>query len=96
MTLDTENPGDVAGWVADAKFQVRAAQVVTPDGGTEIRIRDDAHSRLEDAVKVGPEEILELRGLLAPTASRSTCISSSAATRPGVVQRDLADGDGER
>src|SRR5215470_12565221 len=32
LELDTENPGDVANWAADAKFQVRLAQVSTPDG----------------------------------------------------------------
>jgi dipeptidyl aminopeptidase/acylaminoacyl peptidase len=44
VELDTRNPGDVAGWDADNNLQVRAATVVTPDGGTEIRIRDDANS----------------------------------------------------
>lgn len=40
LVLDTENPGDVAGWSADNALQVRAAQVSLPDGGTEIRVRD--------------------------------------------------------
>src|SRR5258707_11125102 len=44
LELDTENPGDVSGWATDPKFQVRLAQISTPDGGTEIRVRDDAKS----------------------------------------------------
>ena len=32
MDVDTENPGDVAGWQADNALQVRAAQIQTPDG----------------------------------------------------------------
>ena len=59
LVLDTENPGDVAGWAADPKFQVRAAQIQTPDGGTEIRVRDDVGSEWKSWIKVGPDEILE-------------------------------------
>jgi hypothetical protein len=33
-TLDTQNPGDVAGWEVDSKLVVRGAHVITPDGGT--------------------------------------------------------------
>src|SRR5262245_57553284 len=39
LDLDTENPGDVVGWLADPKYRVRGAQVPTSDGGTEIRVR---------------------------------------------------------
>jgi dipeptidyl aminopeptidase/acylaminoacyl peptidase len=56
LTLDTKNPGDIAGFVADPNFQVRAAQAVTPDGGTEIRIRDDQQSDWRTWIKVGPDE----------------------------------------
>jgi dipeptidyl aminopeptidase/acylaminoacyl peptidase len=59
LTLDTTNPGDIAAFMADPKFKVRAAQAVTPDGGTEIRIRDDEQSDWRTWVKVGPDEILE-------------------------------------
>ncbi len=59
LTLDTKNPGDIAGFVADPRFKVRAAQAVTPDGGTEIRIRDDVQSDWRTWVKVGPDENLD-------------------------------------
>jgi len=39
LVLDTVNPGDVMGWVADPQLQVRAAQATTPEGGVVIRIR---------------------------------------------------------
>src|SRR5688572_9995981 len=58
LALDTENPGDVLGFVADSKFQVRGAQVATPEGGVEIRVRDDAQSDWRTWMKVGPDEIL--------------------------------------
>ncbi|PYQ32483.1 MAG: S9 family peptidase, partial [Acidobacteria bacterium] len=53
LVLDTQNPGDVAGWVADSNLNIRGAQVVTPDGGTEIRIRDNAQSPWRTWLKAG-------------------------------------------
>jgi dipeptidyl aminopeptidase/acylaminoacyl peptidase len=39
--LDTENPGSVTGWVADADFKIRAATAITPkDGGTDLLVRE--------------------------------------------------------
>ncbi|HWQ03003.1 MAG TPA: prolyl oligopeptidase family serine peptidase, partial [Candidatus Nitrosotenuis sp.] len=44
LELDTKNPGDVAGFTADNNLVVRAAQIFTPDGGNEFRVRADAKS----------------------------------------------------
>jgi hypothetical protein len=44
VELDTENPGDVVGWLADADLVVRGARVFTSRGVTELRVRDDAKS----------------------------------------------------
>ena len=91
LTLDTENPGDVAGWAADAKLQVRAAQISTPDGGTEIRIRDDVKSPWKTLLKVGPEEILEFEGFSAD--GKSAYLKSSIGSDTArLVLRDLATG----
>ncbi len=67
LTLDTENPGDVIGFVADAMFGIRMAQAATPDGGTEIRIREEANSSSpwKSWKKVGPDEILTFLGFAA-------------------------------
>jgi dipeptidyl aminopeptidase/acylaminoacyl peptidase len=56
ITLDTQNPGDVGGWQADNALQIRAAQATTPDGGTIIRVRDDAKSPWRELIKWGPDE----------------------------------------
>ena len=41
MTLDTQNPGDVLGWLTDPDFQIRAAQAQNPmDASTVLRVRD--------------------------------------------------------
>jgi dipeptidyl aminopeptidase/acylaminoacyl peptidase len=39
-TLDTQNPGNVAGWVADNQQQVRAGLVQNQDGSNTIIVRD--------------------------------------------------------
>ena len=91
LTLDTENPGDVAGWGTDAKFQVRAAEVNTPDGGTEIRVRDDAKSPWKSLVKVGPDEILGFQDF-SPDGKSAYIMSSVGSDTARLVQRDLATG----
>ena len=91
LTLDTENPGDVASWGTDAKFQVRAAQVSTPDGGTEIRIRDDAKAPWKTLLKVGPEEILDFEDFSfdGKSAYLKTSVGSDTAR---LVEHNLATG----
>jgi dipeptidyl aminopeptidase/acylaminoacyl peptidase len=91
VVLDTQNPGDVVGWGADPRFQVRAAQVATSDGGTEIRIRDAIDAPWRSWMKVGPEEILGFEGFTAD--GRSAILTSSIGNDTArVVERDLATG----
>src|SRR5207237_9859539 len=52
--LDTKNPGDVLGWQTDPQFRVRAAQASTPDGGVEVRYREDDKSPWKVAVRWSP------------------------------------------
>ncbi|HEV3164159.1 MAG TPA: S9 family peptidase [Isosphaeraceae bacterium] len=92
LTLDTKNPGDVAGFMPDPKFQIRAAQVVTPDGGTEIRTRDDAKSDWRTWLKVGPEEILNFVDFT-PDGKSVTLISSLGSDTARVVERNIANGE---
>lgn len=91
LALDTQNPGDVGEWGTDAKFQIRAAQVATPDGGTEIRVRDDVKSPWKTLVKVGPEEILGFDDF--SQDGKSVYLESSVGSDTArLVQRDLASG----
>ena len=39
VDFDTDNPGNVVGWTADAKLQVLAATAATPDGGYDLLAR---------------------------------------------------------
>ena len=92
LVLDTQNPGDVAGWVADSNLNIRGAQVVTPDGGTEIRIRDNAQSPWRAWLKAGPEENVGIDGFSADgkAAIVETSIGSDTAR---VVLKDIASGN---
>jgi dipeptidyl aminopeptidase/acylaminoacyl peptidase len=91
IVLDTENPGDVVGWGADPKLLVRAAQVATPDGGTEIRIRETEGSPWKSWIRVGPEEILDFEDFTAD--GRSAILTSSIGNDTArVVEKNIATG----
>jgi dipeptidyl aminopeptidase/acylaminoacyl peptidase len=56
VAFDTENPGDVVGFIADWQLVVRGAQATTADGGTELRVRDSAKAKWKTLAKFGPDE----------------------------------------
>jgi dipeptidyl aminopeptidase/acylaminoacyl peptidase len=92
VTLDTENPGDVANWQPDHDLAVRAAQVTTPDGGTVIRVRDTAKSSWRELMKWGPEETLgELAGFT-PDNKGLLVITSLDANAARLLSVDIATG----
>jgi len=62
LALVAKNPGDVADWAADARMIVRAAIATTPEGGTEIRIRDSATGPFRTLLRAGLEETVRLEG----------------------------------
>lgn len=92
LTLDTENPGDVTGWQPDHELAVRAAQVTTPDGGTVIRVRDNAKSQWRELMKWGPEETLGNIVEYAPDNKALLVISSLDANAARLLSVDLATG----
>ncbi|MCG6941420.1 MAG: S9 family peptidase, partial [Thiohalocapsa sp.] len=52
VTLDTENPGDVLGWLTDADFRIRAAEAQDPKtGDTIIRVRDSGDAPWRDLIR---------------------------------------------
>jgi len=49
VVLDTENPGDVLGWVTDPDFQIRGAMATNnEDGSTILRVRDSRKAAWRD------------------------------------------------
>ncbi|HYG35178.1 MAG TPA: S9 family peptidase, partial [Clostridia bacterium] len=91
LDLDTENPGDVTGWGTDPKFRVRSAEIATPEGGTEIRVRADEKSPWKTFLKVGPDEILNSVSFAADGQSLYL-ISSIGRDTAAVIQKNIADG----
>ncbi len=59
VELDTQNPGDVTGWLADASLTVRGAVATTKEGGTEVRVRDAKNGPWRPLITVGLEEHVE-------------------------------------
>ena len=91
LVLDTKNPGDVAGWANDPNMIVVAAQVATPDGGTEIRVRDNATSPWRTFLKVGAEEILDVVGTSAD-GKALRLESSIGADTARLIEKNMAAG----
>lgn len=58
LEKDTENPGDVLEWLTDPNFQIRGAQAMTPDGGAQLRVREDANGPWRPLVTWGPDDNL--------------------------------------
>jgi dipeptidyl aminopeptidase/acylaminoacyl peptidase len=92
LVLDTENPGDVAGFSADNALQVRAAQVQLPDGGTEIRVRDEAGTPWRVFQKWGPDETGGGIAGFAPDNQHVLLVSSVDANAARLLETDLDTG----
>src|SRR5918999_433290 len=58
LELVAKNPGNVAHWVADRDFEVRAALAATPEGGFDLLFRDTEEAGWRTLVSWGPEDAL--------------------------------------
>ncbi|MEG4288535.1 S9 family peptidase [Microcoleus sp. C2C3] len=56
VEFDTDNPGNIVDWTADAQFQVRAATAKTADGGSEVLFRETADKSWESLRSWGPDD----------------------------------------
>jgi dipeptidyl aminopeptidase/acylaminoacyl peptidase len=93
VELDTQNPGDIDSFTADNALQVRAAQVITPDGGTLIRVREDAKSSWRDLIKWGPDETLGYIEAFSPNNRALWLLSSLNANASRLLEVDIATGE---
>lgn len=55
VDFDTENPGNIVTWTADAQFQIRAAIATTADGGSDLLYRD-VNTDWENLRHWGPDD----------------------------------------
>lgn len=56
VEFNTENPGNIVGWTADAQFQIRAATAATADGGSELLYRANPEAAWESLRRWGPDD----------------------------------------
>src|SRR3989440_11344832 len=87
LTLLAENPGDVSGYSADNAFRVRVAQASLPDGGNEIRVRDDS-GHWKTIRHEGPDETFGGVVAFTPDDQAVWLISSVDANAARLVQLD--------
>jgi dipeptidyl aminopeptidase/acylaminoacyl peptidase len=92
VKLDTQNPGDVVGWSADNDLQVRIASVLTPDGGLELRHRDNPKAEWKTLLTWGPKDVDG--GVVGFTKDNKSVYLESSEGRDtlSLVRRDLAGG----
>jgi len=90
LVLDTKNPGDVAGFAADRNLHVRAAQVATPSGGTEIRVLQPDGS-WKPWLTASQDEILDLVDF-SPDGNSLILNSSLGRDTAALVSRNIATG----
>ena len=92
LVMDTENPGDVAGWNADNDFVVRSATAMLPGGFQEIRIRENAESEWKPFQQWGPDETLGGVAGFSPDNRSLWLISSVGANTSRLLEVDIASG----
>jgi dipeptidyl aminopeptidase/acylaminoacyl peptidase len=56
VAFDTENPGNIVSWTADAQFQIRAAIATTADGGSDLLYRATVEQEWELLLHWGPDD----------------------------------------
>src|SRR4028118_98845 len=56
VEFDTENPGNVVAWTADAQFQVKGAIAATPDGGSDLLLREATDKQWDILRHWGPDD----------------------------------------
>jgi dipeptidyl aminopeptidase/acylaminoacyl peptidase len=92
VVLDTKNPGDVSGWSVDNDMRVRVASVFLPDGGTELRLRDNAQTDWRSFQRWSADETFGGVAAFTPDNRGAWIISSVDANASRLVEFDLAKG----
>ncbi|MBV8148655.1 MAG: S9 family peptidase [Candidatus Eremiobacteraeota bacterium] len=91
--LDTQNPGDVAGWTADNKMTIRAALVQNPDGSSLVRVRDSASAApWRTLVTFSADDGFNAPLAFSPDGSALYVIDAKDANAARLVRYDVASG----
>jgi dipeptidyl aminopeptidase/acylaminoacyl peptidase len=91
-TLVATNPGDVTGWLADNRLQVRAATATLPDGGTELRTRSGPAAEWRAVRRESPDETFPTVAGFTPDNRGVWLLSSVDANAARLLRMDAASG----
>jgi dipeptidyl aminopeptidase/acylaminoacyl peptidase len=58
--MESQNPGDVIGWMPDHSFKIRVAKAMRSDGGTILRLHDGSQWR--EFLSCGPDDQIGAHG----------------------------------
>ncbi len=98
LTKIAANPGNVVGWLTDADFRLRAASAMTPDGSSQLLVRDsDAEDSPWKLIQTwAPEDALNSRPVSFTKDGQSMFIVNSAGANAGrLTIRTLVNGASE-
>jgi len=96
IRLVAKNPGNVADWVADAHLKVRGAMVAAPDGGFDLRVREDEEADWQTLVTWSAEDSLNSHPIAFTRDGRSIYLQDSRSTNTGrLVRMEIATGNME-
>jgi dipeptidyl aminopeptidase/acylaminoacyl peptidase len=95
LTLEVENPG-FAGWLADEDLVIRAAYAPLPDGGFDLKVRDDGKSEWRTLLTIDADDAPSSDVLSFSADGRSLLVLSAAGSDTGRLTRlDVATGAAE-
>ncbi len=92
LEMDTVNPGDVLGFVADQKFQIRASTGTTADGGVLVKVRDTMKSPWREFRKWASEDAFGGAVGFSPDNKSLWMTSSQGANTYRLVEAALTTG----
>ena len=89
--LEATNPGDVIGWLPDHDFKIGLHKAMGPDGGTILRVKEDAGWR--DFMSCGPDDQLGAHGF-APGGENLYTEASVGRDTSALIEVPIAGGFG--
>jgi dipeptidyl aminopeptidase/acylaminoacyl peptidase len=93
LTLDTQNPGDVGGWVAGKNNEVMVAQATDPkDGSTEIRVRKNHLHPWKVLVRAPYDESVGVHSIT-PDGNSVVLETSLGSDTTRVVEKNMETGE---
>jgi len=92
LTPDTENPGDVVGWLADRGHVVRCALAQGADGSSVIRVREGAAAPWRELDRVPSEDSVPQPVAFTPDGLGLYVITAKGANAARLLRYDLATG----